>query len=40
MSVRGVSIGKIGIFMGEYSEANISANLIIIRLKIHRMLLM
>lgn len=33
MSVRGVSIGKIGIFMGEYSEANISANLIIIRLK-------
>lgn len=33
MSVRGVSIGKIGIFLGEYDEANISPNIIIIRLK-------
>ncbi|WP_279119968.1 hypothetical protein [Fusobacterium varium] len=33
MSVRGVSIGKIGIFMGEYEHANISPNIIIIRLK-------
>jgi type I restriction enzyme, S subunit len=33
MSVRGVSIGKIGIFLGEYNQANISPNIIIIRLK-------
>lgn len=33
MSVRGVSIGKVGIFMGEYRNANISPNIIIIRLK-------
>jgi Type I restriction modification DNA specificity domain. len=33
MSVRGVSIGKIGIFLGEFEEANISPNVIIIRLK-------
>lgn len=33
MSVRGVSIGKIGIYMGEYPKANISPKLIIIRLK-------
>lgn len=33
MSVRGVSIGKIGIYLGEYDKANISANVIIIRLK-------
>lgn len=33
MSVRGVSIGKIGIFLGEYEDANISPNIIIIRLK-------
>ncbi|UNT55612.1 restriction endonuclease subunit S [Lysinibacillus capsici] len=33
MSVRGVSIGKIGIYMGEYPKANISPNIIIIRLK-------
>lgn len=33
MSVRGVSIGKIGIFLGEFEEANISPNIIIIRLK-------
>ena len=33
MSVRGVSIGKIGIYLGEYNEANISPNIIIIILK-------
>lgn len=33
MSVRGVSIGKIGIYMGEFKQANISPNIIIIRLK-------
>lgn len=32
MSVRGVSIGKIGIYLGEYKKANISPNIIIIRL--------
>lgn len=33
MSVRGVSIGQIGIFLGEFEEANISPNIIIIRLR-------
>jgi type I restriction enzyme, S subunit len=33
VSVRGVSAGKVGIFLGETEEANISPNIIIIRLK-------
>ena len=33
ISVRGVSAGKIGIFLGEEKEANISPNIIIVRLK-------
>lgn len=33
VSVRGISTGKVGIFLGEFPEANISPNVIIIRLK-------
>ncbi len=33
MSVRGVSIGRIAVFMGEFPEVNICPNVIIIRLK-------
>ncbi len=33
ISVRGVSAGKVGIFLGEEEEANISPNIIIVRLK-------
>jgi type I restriction enzyme S subunit len=33
VSVRGISTGKVGIFLGEFQEANISPNIIIIRLK-------
>jgi type I restriction enzyme S subunit len=33
MSVRGVSIGQIGIYLAEFEDANISPNLIIIRLR-------
>ena len=33
VSVRGISTGKVGIFLGEFTEANISPNIIIIRLK-------
>lgn len=33
VSVRGVSTGKVSIFLGEFEECNISPNLIIIRLK-------
>lgn len=33
ISVRGVSAGKVGIFLGETEDANISPNIIIVRLK-------
>ena len=33
MFVRGVSIGKVGLFLGEDDSANVSPNIIIIRLK-------
>lgn len=33
ISVRGMSTGKVSIFLGEFSEANISPNIIIVRLK-------
>ncbi len=33
MSVRGISLGKIGVYLAEYDESNISPNIIIIRLK-------